>query len=252
MDLSAVPQDLHAIADALDRLLGASAETGERTHVVVRREAPVGRLGLALEPWAGLEGWIRAERLDALLLHRPWRLPLDALPAELGVLASHAPFDERLGLGWNPHLAEQLELEQVEPLGNRGGAAVGMTGRLGPVTWPVLLGRLTAVFGGVEECIGAPPESEASMVSRLAVARAMTPDLVGGAARAGAQVFVTGELRGPARGAVLATRIAAVAIGHARAERWSLGLLARLLAAEWPDLRLDLAPDGVIDRPRQA
>lgn len=240
--MKGVPQDLHALADALDGLLGVSAETGERTHVIVGRDRPVSRLGLALEPWTGMEGWIRAEQLDAVLLHRPWRLPIDALPAELGVLATHAPFDERLGFGWNPALAEQLELRELVPLGPRGGTVLGMLGELAPVPWRSLLGRLEAVFGGIEACHGAPQDADRT-ITRAAVARAMTPDLVGEAARAGAGVYVTGQIRPAARNAVLATGLAAVAIGHARAERWSLGLLARLLAGEWPDLRLDLAPD---------
>ena len=243
MDLTRVPHDLRAVADALDRLLGVSAETGERTHVVVRRDTPVSRLGLALEPWPGMEGWVRAERLDAVLLHRPWRLPIDALPPELGVLASHAPFDEHLGLGWNLRLADRLELTKLEPLGSGAEREAGMLGTMAPVRWSALLGRIEAVFGGVEGCLGVPADGD-TIVTRMAVARAMTGDLVGEAARAGAGVYLTGELRPAARPAVLATGIAAVTIGHTRAERWSLELLGQLLAAEWPDLRIDLAPEG--------
>ena len=248
MDLTRRPQDLHELADGVDRLLGVSPETGERTHIVMRRETPVARLGLALEPWSGMEGWIRAERLDAVLLHRPWRLPIDALPRELGVVASHAPFDEHLGLGWNPRLADCLGLDRLEPLGMGTGAVLGMIGTLIPVRWRSLLDRFEEVFDGVEECLGVPPDP-GTIVTRIAVARAMTGDLVGEASRAGADVYLTGQLRPAVRPAVLATGIGAVAIGHARAERWSLGMLARLLAAEWPDLKIDLAPEGTTRPP---
>src|SRR5690606_28225234 len=138
----------------------------------------VARLGLALEPWSGMEKWIRAERLDAVLLHRPWRLPIDALPRELGVLASHAPFDERLGLGWNKPLADQMELGGLEPLAGKSGVPVGMLGTVVPMGWRVLIDRLTAVFGGVQDSVGVPG-ARSAVVSRIAVVRAMNGDLVG-------------------------------------------------------------------------
>lgn len=239
--MSRYPPDLHAVAAAVDRVLGASAETGERTHTVVRRDMPVQRLGLALEPWPGVDLWVRTERLDAILLHRPWRLPLQALPADLGVLASHAPFDEQLGLGWNPRLGEVLGIERLSPIGAAAPAPLGMVGRVAPVRWRVLLGRIEAIFGGIEDVLGGPADRD-EPIACVAVARAMTADLVGEAARAGARAYLTGQLRAPARTAVLATRMSAVAVGHGRAERWSLGLLAQLLAAEWPALQIEFAP----------
>ncbi len=241
MALSGVPHDSNELAGAMDRLLGSSLATGERTHVVVRRDAPVRRLGLAVEPWPGLAAWVREERLDALVLHRPWRLPLDGLPGALGVLATHAPFEERLGLGWNPALAEQLELERTAPLGNQSGGPAGMTGELAPVPWRALHGRVAAVFGVVADTFGAPADPDQT-IERVALAPVITPDLTGEAARAGARAFVSAEVRASARAALLATGVAAIIVGRARAERWSLGLLGRMLAREWPDLTIDLAP----------
>ena len=81
--------------------LAASIEriTGRPPLVVAPSEREVRRLGLALEPPAHVDG------LDALFLHRHWRMR----DAGIGVLASHLPFDERLTIGYNPDLAEALK-----------------------------------------------------------------------------------------------------------------------------------------------
>jgi len=229
---------LDEFAGHIDQLLGASAETGERTLLVVAREQPVSRLGLALEPWEGLAEWARSERLEALFLHRHWRLDTAALPPGLGVVANHAPFDERLGLGFNRHLARVLGLESLEPLGERAGQPLGMVGSLAPLTSREFVQRLEQHFGAVEDV----EPGTAERVERIAVVRAMNDALVREAAGLGATAYVTGQLRVPAQRALVDTGMCAIAIGHARSERWGLGLLERLLRERWPALHILVAP----------
>jgi putative NIF3 family GTP cyclohydrolase 1 type 2 len=232
------PEDLGDLARHIDEELGASAETGESTRIVVARAQPVSCLGLALEPWEGLAEWARTERLDALFLHRHWRLDTAALPPGLGVVANHAPFDERLGLGFNPQLAQALGLGSLAPLGERAGQPLGMVGSLEPLSPRELVQRLERHFGAVESVVSGSPER----VERIAVVRAMNDALVREAAGLGATAYVTGQLRVPAQRALADTGMCAIAIGHARSERWGLGLLERLLRERWPHLRIVVAP----------
>lgn len=77
-------------------------------------ERPVRRLGLMLEPH-DLEQRVQAEHLDALFLHRPWKLSNRL--GDIGVVAYHQGFDERLCLGFNLRLAQILGMSSLEVLG---------------------------------------------------------------------------------------------------------------------------------------
>lgn len=199
---------------------------------------PVARLGLALEPWDGLAAWVREERLDAVFLHRPWGLAPGALPPGTGLLASHRPFDERLTTGMNPALAARLGMAGPEPFGERGGRPLGMIGSVVRQPFAEFLARVSGEFGGVEAA--EPPRGEE--VARVAAANAMTDGLVREAAGRGADVYLTGQLRAPARAAVAAAGIGVVAAGHRRAEEWGLRELARLLRERLPGLATETWP----------
>lgn len=199
---------------------------------------PVARLGLALEPWDGLGAWARAERLDAVFLHRPWGLAPGALPPGTGLLASHRPFDERLTTGFNPALAARLGMTGVASFGERGGRSPGMIGAVGRQSWESWLARVREEFGGVEAAL--PPRG--GEVARVAAASAMTDALVREAAEQGADAYLTGVLRVPARAAVAETGMGVAAAGHRRAEEWGLRELARLLGEHWPGLAAAVWP----------
>ena len=201
---------------------------------------PIARLGLALEPWPGLREWAADTLLDALFLHRPWRLPPGVPAPEIGVLYSHLPFDEHLTTGLNVPLATQLGFRTREALGHKHGRPLGMLGEIAPVRAADAMARVAELFGGAEEVILPFP---ARLVDRVAVVGAMNEALVREAATRGAGVYVTGQLRAPARAAVAETGIAVSAIGHARSERWGLHALATLVAARWPALTT-LVNDG--------
>lgn len=222
------------LAATLDALLGPAA-SGERTVVVRDPRVPVRRLGLALEPDAATAAWARDERLDALLLHRHWRLDLAALPPHVGLLASHAPFDEALGLGPDPWLAAALGGTIAATFGERDGAPLGMLVALpAPVPATALVATITAEFGGLEAVV----EGTADRVAHVASARAMTDALVREAAALGAGLWLTGQLRRPGEPALRATGLHAVAVGHRRSEQWALALLGRLLGAARPEVQV--------------
>lgn len=199
------------------------------------------RLGLALEPAPGLAGWVDAERLDALFLHRPWGVEDAGLPVDLGILACHAPFDHRLTIGLNPGLARDLGIEAAEPFGEKDGRWIGMMGGVGPADPAALIARIREVLGGVEDVL----PGRADAVRRIAVAGAMTDALVREAAARGAELYLTGQVRPPGLRAAAQTGIGIVAAGHRRGEEYGLRLLARATSARFGDaVALAIRPGG--------
>ena len=212
------------IAAFLDRLLLAERFDDDPTGVYRDTARSVAAIGLALDPWPGLTEWVAREGLDALFVHRPWTLPLDRL-GDVGVLAYHLAFDERLTVGFNPRLAEALGMTDLEVLGRKAGRPIGMLGTVAEQGIDNFRQALASEFGGLEGNI----DGDGRVVTRVAVVGAMTAPLVEGAAARGAEVSVTGQLRAPARAAIEAIGLAVIAVGHRRAELWGLRVLAREL-----------------------
>lgn len=228
------------MAAALDAALGR-AEFGADEPPTLWRQAsrPVARLGVALEPWPETGAWAAEHRLDALFLHRPWTLDAEALPAGTGVLALHGPFDERLAIGFHPALAAALGMVDPEPLGEKAGRAIGMVGDVaGAPEAERFLDAVADLFGGCEARVRA----RAERVRRAAAVGAMTEALVREAAARGADAYVTGQLRAPARDAVAETGIGVAAVGHRRAEEWGLLQLEEMLRERWDNLTVVQAP----------
>ena len=220
---------LPALAATIEHITRAALFTGQPPSVFVPSDREVRRLGLALEPSAVIVDRVRDEALDALFLHRPWKL--SGLPADFGVLASHLPFDERLTIGFNPDLAEALGVSRIEVLGTKEERPLGMVGDFDGGSFAQLIERITAELGAPEAV-----EPGSAAIRRVAAVGAMTDALVREAAERGADVYITGQMRVPARAAAEETGIAVVAVGHRRSEVWGLHLLARLLREEWPGL----------------
>jgi putative NIF3 family GTP cyclohydrolase 1 type 2 len=193
-------------------------------------DRPVRRLGLALEPWPGLGEWTERARLDALFLHRPWRLAEDL--GDVGVLAYHLAFDEALTTGYNPRLAAALGMGRLETLGPREGRPLGMLGETEERAFDSLLRVTEEAFGGVDG-FRRPATDDAS---RVAVVGAMTDGLVREAGRRGVGVYVTGQWRRPAERAVEETGLGVIAVGHRRSEEWGLRALAGALRERWAGL----------------
>ena len=213
-------------------------------------DQPVQRLGLALEPFAGLESWAGTAELDAVWLHRPWQLDLaHALPGNVGVLYHHLPFDETLTIGFNPYLATQLgALWPPEPLGvkpvtnnentSQPPRPIGMLIEVPTSEFDAQLMAVSTAFGGYDRAELGRQEA----IVRVAVMGAMTDALVREAAGRGANLYLTGQYRKPAQDAVDETGIAVIATGHRRAERWGLRALANLLHEHYPDLSVLVGP----------
>lgn len=220
---------LRELVCVLDELLQVGEFPQEPGGVIKHSARPVRRLGLTLDPRPDTEQWIRSHALDAVMLHRHWNLNLERVPDGVGIVAYHLPFDERLTLGYNLLLAETLGVSDPESLGSKQGRPIGMIGDLEPSEFGEVHARLRREFGGMEEVV---PPREAT-VQRIAVAGAMTDALVREAAARGAGVYLTGQLRAPARRAVEQTGIGVLTTGHRRAEEWGLRALAAWLRRRW-------------------
>ena len=189
------------------------------------------KLGLTLEPWPGITDWLAQNKLDALFLHRPWKL--GRTPKSVGVLAYHYAFDERLTTGYNPLLAEALEMSGLEVLGHKDGRPLGMIGDVPQASFAAFRARVEAEFGGLEGVYGAADGE----VTRACVVGAMRPALVYEAAERGAQVYLTGQYRKGAAQAVSETGVGVLELGHERSEVWGLKALAKVLQEQFPELQ---------------
>ncbi len=219
----------------LNEFLLADGFTGDQNGVYRASSSTVNKLGLALEPWPSITDWITKNDLNALFLHRPWKL--GAIPEGVGVLAYHYAFDERLTTGYNPLLADALGLTGLDVLGTKEGRPLGMIGDVSTVSLSEFRTQLEAEFGGLEGVYGA----QTGEVSRACVVGAMRPALVYEAAERGAQVYLTGQYRKGAAKAVAETGVGIFEIGHQRSEVWGLKTLAAVSREQFPGLEVVLS-----------
>lgn len=226
--------DLLALAAFLDTLLETNASPTQEDTLYRRSMRPVARLGLAVEADFDVWAWVRAQDLDAVFLHRPWKLDTQTVPPDIGVLMAHTPFDDHLTLGVNPCLALVMGLADWEPFGDKAGRPLGMLGHVTPAPFDTLRNALEDIFGGLE-CARA---GAADTVATVAVVNAMTDALIREASACGAQAYVTGQERTGAHRAVEETGIGIAAVGHRRCEQWGLRALAGLLRERWAGLQV--------------
>jgi putative NIF3 family GTP cyclohydrolase 1 type 2 len=226
---------LDELAEFLDQFFAVERYSQEeRGGVYLPSTRPIKRLGLVLEPWAQLQEWVSTQHLDALFLHRPWKLEPGQLAPDIGVISYHLPFDERLTFSFNPRLAEVLGISNLEVLGKKDGRAIGMMGEIPTQSLAELCRCVDQIFGGSEEVLAA----KFTEVTRIAVVGAMTDLLIREAAIRGADVYITGQLRKPAQQALLETKIGTISVGHARGEVWALRSLAGVLQQRWSSLEV--------------
>lgn len=224
------------LAQFLDHLFAVERYGDDQGGIYRAAARPVRRLGLALEPWPAIDEWALEERLDAVFLHRPWKLQPWQLPT-IGVVAYHLAFDERLTIGFNPRLADALQIAPIETLGEKAGRPIGMIGAVAEQSFADYVTLLDQVFGQHDEAQPAVEEP----IGRVAVVGAMTDALVREAAERGARIYVTGQYRQPARRAVHETGIGVIAIGHRRSEIWGLRALVGVIREHWPTIDVVVA-----------
>ncbi|GAB2599720.1 Nif3-like dinuclear metal center hexameric protein [Spirosoma areae] len=220
----------------------------EQGGIYYPSERPVKRIGLLLEPFSTLPGWVNETYVDALWIHRPWQLNLDGLPPDLGIVSHHLPFDETLTMGFNTRLAEQLgAVGLLEPLGYKQALGefvkelpkrpIGMIFDGIEQEFDHLLTQINTVFGGYDRAeVGNSQAGWRANSCRIAVVGAMTDELVREAAGRGAHLYLTGAYRKPGQPAIDETGMAFIAVGHRRSEEWGLRALATLLPERWPEL----------------
>jgi putative NIF3 family GTP cyclohydrolase 1 type 2 len=224
------------IAQYLDELFEIAHIPDDADGVIRASERPIARLGLVLQPWEGIGHWAHSAAIDALFIHRPWRLDLSLLPPDIGIIAYHRAFDEHLTLSYNPWLADELGMTAVEVLGTKEGRPIGMIAMASEhmlAAWPE---QLRAIFEGLDEVrLATKPRG-----TRIAVVGAMNDALVREVAARGASVYVTGQWRVPAASAVADTGIGVAIIGHRRSEEWGLRMLGHILKQQWSSLEIVL------------
>jgi len=223
---------LAAIANYLDSYLGSADIPNDQNGIYRPSQRPVGRIGLAIEPWAGIETWVQQEHLDALFLHRPWRLEMQALPEDVGLLAYHLAFDLKLTVGFNRRLADVLQMTNLTPFAFKEGLPLGMIGDISPMPLNTFVEYLGETFGVVHPIEKQYRES----VSRVALVGAMTDNIIREAAEQGVHLYITGQFRQPALRAVSATGITVAVVGHIVGESWGIRSLASLLRERYAAL----------------
>jgi putative NIF3 family GTP cyclohydrolase 1 type 2 len=234
---------LDAVALAVWTATGADGY-GAAEHGVLRGDGRVvRRLGLALDQRDARPAWVRASAIDALFVHRPWSLPLDAI-GDLPVLFAHRPFDDRFTTGPNTALTTALGMRDVRPFGERDGRPLAMIGEVVQADAANATATVRETFGGLED----ERPGDGRPVRRVVVASAMTDALVREAAGLGADLYVTGQLRAPGLAPAHALGLHVLAIGHRRSERWGLGALAHALQAALPGLECEVAGEPPDER----
>ncbi len=123
--------------------------------------------------------------------------------------------------------------------------SLGM-GRVGTLPRPA---KLATIIGRVKKALGvgkvlqAGPSqaSQAATISTVAVAAGSCGELWQDALRAGAEVYITGEMRHHDALATAAAGLTAICVGHSNSERITLARLATKLRAKLPNLKTTLA-----------
>lgn len=239
------------LMSALERRApGALAEEWDNVGLMVgRHNQPVRRLLVALELRDAVVGEAQEVGCDAILTHHPPIFPslerltddsaagaavLRAAENRMAVLAAHTNLDSAAG-GLNDIMAELIGMADLRPLRPASidpAAGLGRIGRVPPTTLGAVTAHVAAVFPGPVTHTGEPW----ARVETIACCTGSGASLLGDAAAAEVDVYVTGDLK--YHDADRAGSLALVNVPHAGVEREAMRRWARTLERA-------LAPDGV-------
>jgi len=240
--------EIAGFLDAVERLAPlALAEEWDNVGLIVgRRTRMVRRVLVALDLRPAVLDEARATAADTVLVHHPPIFPtlsdvsdtssageLILLAAEhrIAVVAAHTNLDSARG-GLNDHMAELLGLRDTTPLVPAPGDARAGLGRVGTCR-PQRLGDVVRrVAGAVPGPVTWVGDAEAE-ITRMAVCTGSGASFIDAARAAGADVYVTSDLK--YHDADRAGELALVGIPHGQIEammlvRWRPALAAALAA----------------------
>ena len=222
------------IATYLDAYLDSSHFPDDQNGIYRPSSRPITRIGLAIEPSVDIGEWVKHQHLDALFLHRPWRLDLTTLPDDVGVLAYHLAFDLTLTFGYNPRLAAALLMHKPTPFAYKESVPYGMFGGITPTSLNDVATTLSGIFGKAPTIETRYTET----IQRIAIVGAMTDKFVREAAMHNVDLYITGQFRQLARQAVQETGMNVAIIGHDVGEQWGKRALAGVLRERWTHLEI--------------
>ncbi len=237
---------LDAILDALRRL--APEETAlDRDPVglqVSRQAQEVTRVGVCLDCTPAAVARAVKAGVGLVVAHHPLiyhplkRLGMDPVSravaglvrADIALYVMHTNWD-RAGGGINDTLAECLELENVRPLGTDGEAALP---RLGDLAAPRPLADFARFVESALGCGGTSAlrisaSDDTRMIMRVAVCGGAGAKLAEMVQAAGAQAYVTSDVRHNEFWEAEASGLALLDAGHGATERPGMRVLCRIL-----------------------
>lgn len=162
-------------------------------------------------------------------------IPFDAVRAGIAIYSPHTALDVAAG-GTNDVLADAVEMTDraaLKPARRAESAArglgLGRTGRVAPVGRSALIERIKRALGLSHVLVAGPRDGQ---VTRVAVCAGSAGDLLFTAARAGVDLYLTGEVRHHDALAAAKLGMTVVCALHSNSERVALpSYLARVTAA---------------------
>ncbi len=243
------------VADLVDALEAVAptrlAEPWDNVGLLVGDPAaPLGRALLCIDLTREVLAEARASGCEAIVAYHPpifrplKRLTAGSMAYELAragvaVYSPHTALDVAEG-GTNDALADALDMTSRKPL-RKGQAAgewpegwgLGRVGRVETTTRVEFVARVKRALGLGEVLVAGPLEGQ---VSRAAVGAGACGDLIDDVIAAGADVYVTGEVRHHDALRAAEAGLTLVCTLHSNSERGALGRLGERLAGRLPGL----------------